>query len=172
MRAKSPFAKSAARAPDRRQHSGGVPDDVAEDSFEPGLVQAWKIGIRTTIVARDNLHAPGKRHDAQKVLSHLAGIHIGEYAHEQRPLGPSSDALELPGQVADQCVTFAGGQRDERDDRARRVAGCRDEHDRPVAPHVVTRWKAEVGRPLEAITADVQSGEASEHARYGVISLA
>ena len=52
----------------------------------------------------DDLHQVGQGDHAEQALSHLLGIAVGELAQQQRTFNMSVDAVELPGQVANEGV--------------------------------------------------------------------
>jgi hypothetical protein len=66
-------------------------------------------------VGGDDLHEAGEGSNSEQVLAYLAGVGVGELAHQQGALGRFADALDLPGQVADEGIALSVGQRDEDD---------------------------------------------------------
>jgi len=69
------------------------------------------------------LHAARQGDDPQQVSPYCAGVIVCEGAQEQRPFSALLDTLELPGQISDERVPLAAGQRDEGHNRTWRVTG-------------------------------------------------
>ena len=46
-------------------------------------------------MCRDDLHQVGQGNHTEQTLSHLFGIAVGEFAHQQWPFNTSADAVEL-----------------------------------------------------------------------------
>ena len=85
--------------------------------------------VGVAVVGRDDLHQVSQGDHAEQAQPHLLGIAVGELAQQPWPFNTPADAVELPGQVADEGVPPAGRHRDENDHRASRVtSGERDNH--------------------------------------------
>jgi hypothetical protein len=52
-------------------------------------------------VCGDHLHQASERRDPEQILANLAGVGVGELAHEERPFGRLADTLELPARPRD-----------------------------------------------------------------------
>ena len=57
----------------------------------------------------------------------------------------------MPDQVTYEGISSIGGQSDEHHNRSRRVAGCRDDHDRAIAIQVAGLGEAQIGTAVERV---------------------
>ena len=71
--------------------------------------QSGDAAISVEIVSGDDVHQSIEGDHAQQILADLAGIMVGELAHQPWPFDSSAYAVKLPGQIADEGVSRAGG---------------------------------------------------------------
>ena len=130
--------------------------------------QAGNPVVGVHVVGGDDLHQAGQGDHAEQTLSHLLTIAVGELAHQQRAFNAPADAVELPGQIADEGVPLAGRHRDEDDHGPGRVtAGERDcvedaaviQHDRRVVILFTVRDVGSTVSPMwPTVPANVSEG--------------
>src|SRR5215471_21516110 len=91
------------------------------------------------------------RSHAEDVLASFIGILASQPSYQPGTQLALADAFALPREIADERIPALIRQHDKHDDRARRVAGRRNHHDRTVAVDIVARREAEVRASLEAV---------------------
>src|SRR5262245_5669100 len=79
-----------------------------------GWRQAGEPVVGVEVVGWDDLDEVIEGDHPQQTLTYQSGVVVGEFLHEPRPFDPAADAVELPGQIADEGVSLPGGHGDER----------------------------------------------------------